>query len=145
MKAAPVTYAKVRVTFDHPIEKVWAAVADFGGIARWIAGVSGCTVEGEGVSAVRTVHIGNRTTRERLELLDPDTRVLRYSILPPHALPAQNVHSDIELARLDESRTALVWSSHATDFTEPPEQLGTRIERFYMRSLDGLARLLDNA
>jgi uncharacterized protein YndB with AHSA1/START domain len=127
---------------DHPIEAVWTCVAAFDGIERWAAGVEACRVEGQGVGAIRTVKLGDRVAREQLEAIDAADRRLRYRILPPHALPAEDVCSEICLTALDDGRTEMVWRSQATGFTVPANQLGARIERFYDLSIDGLARLL---
>jgi hypothetical protein len=141
MAAGAIIYADVHAILDHPIEAVWPVIAAFGGLDRWAAGVSDCRVEGEGAGAIRTVSLGDRQARERLEAIDPLDHRLRYHILPPHAMPAGNVYSEISLTALD-GRTEVRWRSEATDFTIPPEQLGAAIETFYRRSLDGLERML---
>ena len=143
MTTTRVTYADVRAVIDYPIEQVWALIACFGGLERWAAGVSACELEGNGVGAVRTVHLGNRSARERLEAIDPNSYRLRYHILPPHAMPAEDVYSEIILTAIGSDRTEMVWRSEASDFAIPPDELGARIETFYGKSIEGLKRLLD--
>ncbi len=143
MTTASRTYARVVVVIDHPVERVWTVVAAFGGLERWAEGVTGCIVEGEDIGAVRTVALGERQARERLEAIDPAARTIRYHILPPHQMPADNVYSEMKLTRLDEARTEIAWQSEASDFRVSPEELGARIEAFYSGSIEGLARLLD--
>ncbi|KQX19561.1 MULTISPECIES: SRPBCC family protein [unclassified Sphingomonas] len=145
MTTTPVAYANVRAAVDHPIDRVWPVIADFGGLAAWGAGVTGCTLEGEGPGAVRSVSLGDRIAHERLEAIAPDRHWLRYHIVPPHAMPAENVYSDISLTAIDTNRTEILWVSEATGFGIPPEQLGARIEGFYSRSIEGLKKLLDGA
>jgi hypothetical protein len=140
--AAPETYACVRRTLEHPIAVIWPRLASFGGLELWVAGVETCRVEGHGVGAIRTLGLGDRVARERLEAIDADMYWLRYQILPPHALPARDVRSEIGLGALDAGRTEMTWRSEAAGFTIPAEQLGARIERFYHLSIDGLDRLL---
>ena len=142
MATDAVTYADVRVALDHPAEAVWTAVADFGRIDRWAAGVSGCVADGEGPGTIRTVSLAGRQVRERLEAIDPAVRSLRYGILPPHGLPARDVRSEIKLVPLDGGGVEMRWRSEATDLEVPPEQLGARIEDFYRRSIEGLDRML---
>lgn len=144
MTTTRLTYANVRAVIDHPIEQVWAPIAHFGGLERWAAGVSACELAGEGVGAVRTVHLGDRSARERLEAVDPISYRLRYHILPPHAMPAEDVYSEIILTTIGNDRTQMVWRSEASDFSIPPDELGARIETFYSKSIDGLKRLLDS-
>jgi hypothetical protein len=145
MTTTPVTYAKVRAVIDHPIDVVWPHIADFGGLAAWAAGVTGCTLDGTGPGAVRTVELGDRFAHERLEAIEPDGHWLRYHIVPPHAMPAENVYSEISLTAIDANRTELLWVSEATDFGIPAEQLGARIEGFYGASVEGLKRVLAGA
>lgn len=143
MTTTPVTYANVRAVIDHPIDRVWPVIADFGGLAAWASGVTGCTLEGEGPGAVRSVALGDRIAQERLEAIEPDRHRLRYHVVPPHAMPAENVYSDISLTAIDTNRTEILWMSEASDFGISPEQLGARIEGFYSKSIEGLKRLLD--
>jgi hypothetical protein len=142
MTGDAIIYVDVRAVLDHPVDRLWVPIAAFGGLDRWAAGVTGCTVEGQGPGAIRTVSLSDRQARERLEAIDPRHHRLRYEILPPHAMPARNVHSEIALTARDDGRTALRWHSEATDFAVPPEQLGAAIGAFYRRSLEGLDRML---
>lgn len=136
-----VTYADVRVTLDHPIEAVWAVVAAFGRIDRWVAGVTGCQADGEGPGTIRTVFLTGRQVREQLEAIDLVDRKLSYRILSPHGLPAQNVSSEIHLIPVA-GGVEMRWRSEATDLKVPAEVLGARIEDFYRRSIEGLDRML---
>jgi hypothetical protein len=142
MTSSSITYASVRTEFEHPIEIVWARIAVFGGLEDWADGVSGCSVEGKGVGAVRTVVRNGNSVRERLEAIDAVGHVLRYQILPPHKLPAQAVHGNVILQSLGAGLTEMVWRTDATDFTVPPEVIGARIEAFYAASIEGLRRVL---
>lgn len=137
-----VTYADVMVRLDHPMDAVWAAVADFGGIGLWAAGVSGCTADGDGPGAIRTISLSERQVREQLEAIDPVARRLRYRILPPHSLPAADVWGEIKLTPLADGAVEMRWRSEATDLSVPAEQLGARIEDFYRRSIESLDRML---
>lgn len=110
---------------------------------HWAAGVTGCELEGEGVGAVRTVSLGDRSARERLEVIGPSSYRLRYHILPPHAMPAEDVYSEIILTAIGDDRTEIIWRSEAAGFSIPPEELGARIGTFYSKSIDGLRRMLD--
>ena len=142
MTADAIIYADVRMVLDHPIDRLWSPIAAFGDLDRWAAGVTACTVEGTGPGAIRTVSLGERQARERLEAIDPSGHSLRYHILPPHAMPAQNVYSDISLTAWDGGRTEMRWRSEGTDFTAPPEQIGAVIATFYRRSIEKLDRML---
>ncbi len=142
MSEETIEYARAEAVVDHAIERVWAVVGSFGGIETWMDGVSVCTVEGEGVGAIRTVTRNGSTVREQLIRWDVSAREISYAILPPHPLPASDVRGTIILEPLKE-RTRVSWRSHARDFKLPAETLGAGISAFYAASIDGLTRLLD--
>ena len=135
-------YVRVTVVLDHPIAEVWAIVSSFGAIKAWIDGVEACSLAGAGVGAVRSVTRGGSVTRERLEEIVPATHSLRYALLPPYALPAEDVTAVISLRAIDDARTEVTWRSQARSFVSPREQIARYIEGFYARSLDNLGRLL---
>jgi len=141
---ARTVYAHVRMVLDHPIDEVWSVAGQFGGLETWADGVSACTVEGGGVGAVRTVTRGG-VVREQLETLDPHRHQIGYAILPPHALPAEDVRSAITLRALGPTVTEIVWRSEAGRFDAPPGPLGARIEAFYRASIQGLEQRLRGA
>jgi len=134
-------YAHVRVVIEHPIDEVWSIAGQFGGLETWADGVSACTVEGAGVGAVRSVTRGG-VVREQLETLDPHRHQISYRILPPHALPAEDVRGEIALTALGPRTTEVVWRSEALRFSAPAGALGARIEAFYRASIEGLERRL---
>lgn len=142
MTTIPMTYVSIEAMIDQPIDLVWPAVAAFGELDRWAAGVTGCKIEGAGIGAIRTVSIGDRQARERLEAIDPASHRLTYHVLEPHSMPARNVVSTIELTAMEGNRTAMVWRSQASDFDIPPEKVGERIGAFYAASIEGLKRML---
>ena len=90
--------AKIAVDREYgvPADAVWERIADFGGL-DWMPGVESCSVEGEGVGAVRSVVMGPMTIRERLEHLDAEGRTLTYSIVEG-PLPAENYVATITVS-----------------------------------------------
>lgn len=142
MSTGTIEYARAEAVVDHAIERVWAVVGTFGGIEAWIDGVTACTVEREGIGAIRTVTRNGVTVREQLVRRDVSVREISYAILPPHPLPAADVSGTIMLEPLG-GRTRISWCSHASHFELPAETLGEGISAFYAASIDGLARLLD--
>jgi carbon monoxide dehydrogenase subunit G len=75
--------------FTAAADTVFKELADFGGIGDWAPGIEGCTVEGEGVGAVRTIKMGAAVIKERLESLDESARSFSYSIIEG-PMPVQN-------------------------------------------------------
>ncbi|GHB70956.1 hypothetical protein GCM10010377_71990 [Streptomyces viridiviolaceus] len=72
--------------------QVWAAIGDFGGLARWHPHVPPSTIEDdadpEDPGAVRAFAIdGKVVARERLLDRDPEAHWYRYTLLDPLVLP----------------------------------------------------------
>jgi len=67
-------------------------------------------VSGEGVGATRTITMGPSTTIERLEALDNDAKLLKYSLIQG-PLPVENYLATMQLSAIDDGRTRLEWSS----------------------------------
>ncbi|MFZ2089000.1 MAG: SRPBCC family protein, partial [Desulfobaccales bacterium] len=60
----------VKVSMPVTAAKVWQTLREFGGVNQWISGITGLSLKGSGVGAVRTLTFkdGSRST-ERLESL----------------------------------------------------------------------------
>jgi carbon monoxide dehydrogenase subunit G len=82
--------AKIAVNEEYAAsaDAVWERMAQFGSL-DWMPGVEKCSVEGDGVGAVRSISMGPMTIKERLESFDPDARTLSYSIVEG-PLPTKN-------------------------------------------------------
>lgn len=93
--------AKIAVNEDYSVaaDVVWERMADFGGLA-WMPGVESCTVEGEGLGAIRAVTMGPMVIKERLERFDAEGRTLSYSIVEG-PLPTQNYLATITVSEQD--------------------------------------------
>lgn len=90
--------AKIEVDREYTAsaDAVWERLADFGNMG-WMPGVESCTVEGEGIGAVRAISMGPMTIKERLESLDAEGRSLTYSIVEG-PLPTQNYLATITVS-----------------------------------------------
>lgn len=67
---------EVHADFTHDPETVWSVIADFGGIDRWLPGVTACRLEGD----ERVLDLAGMTIRERRLHADDDARRLVYGI-----------------------------------------------------------------
>ena len=72
---------KVSERIEASADAVWDLFRDFGGIQRFSKEIQSCTVEGQGVGAVRTLTLGALSLKERLEAFDDPGRRLQYSII----------------------------------------------------------------
>jgi len=78
----------VRRRVTAPAERVWEILSDFAGIAKLSPAIQSCTVEGEGVGAVRTLGMpGGASIQERLEAHDEQAKTFSYSIIGNSPLP----------------------------------------------------------
>jgi hypothetical protein len=98
-------HVKVTGTISASVDKIWSIVRDFGNL-EW-GGITGTTLEGVGVGAVRTFSAQGVTIRERVEAVDDLGHTLTYSILEPSPIP---------------------WTGHLATIALHPEPVATRIE-----------------
>ena len=88
----------VRRRVAAPAERVWALLSDFGGLADLSPMIQSCTVEGEGVGAVRTLGMpGGATLQERLEGHDERQKTFSYSIIGNNPLPFTGYLSTVKV------------------------------------------------
>ena len=133
---------KVDDRIEASADAVWELVGDFGGVQRFAAGIESCTVEGEGVGAVRTLKMpGGISLQERLETLDPAARTLQYSILPGAPLPLGDYLATIRLSE-DGDACAICWSSTFEPKGAPEEQAAALVQGIYTAGIAGLKKAL---
>ncbi len=105
------TTAKVTETVAAPAAEVWRVMSDFGGIEPNEM-IAGCTVEGDGVGAVRTIALnGGGEIIERLESCDADARTFSYAIINDSPLPVSNYLSTVKIAEDGANAAKVEWSS----------------------------------
>ena len=75
------TLASCTTTILVKADALWQAISDFGAAGQYLSGVVSCTVEGEGVGALRTLTSADGSTIvERLETSDEASHQLSYSL-----------------------------------------------------------------
>jgi hypothetical protein len=104
------TKVTVTDTIDAPIEKVWEAVSDFGGLTKYMRGIDECRLEGTGLGADRHISLAGGTIVERLTWFDPSAHALSYTILSG-PLPLQRYLSTMRLSP-DGQRTGIEWEGN---------------------------------
>lgn len=67
---------KTEVHIARSPEDVWALIADFGGLDKWMSGIDSCEVDGE----VRILQTMGMTLKERLVSQDDAARTQSYSL-----------------------------------------------------------------
>jgi carbon monoxide dehydrogenase subunit G len=131
---------KVSERIEASADAVWDLVRDFGGIQRISKEIQSCSVEGEGVGAVRTLSLGALSLQERLEAFDDARRRLQYAIvagpLPlSDYLATIQVHEDGDACRVD-------WSSSFEPKGIPEAQAQAMVEGIYRSGIAGIKKAL---
>ena len=88
----------VRRKVAAPADAAWKVLSDFAGVADLSPAIESCSVEGEGVGAVRTLGMpGGLSLQERLEAHDETARSFSYSIIGNHPLPFTDYRSTVTI------------------------------------------------
>ncbi|GAA4197805.1 SRPBCC family protein [Streptosporangium oxazolinicum] len=95
-------------------DEVWEYLRDFGNLAEWLPGITGCEIEDGGDSrpgAVRRMEGPGGTFRERLLTLDDTSRSATYTILES-PLPVRDYRASYRVAPVTDSGRAFAeWSA----------------------------------
>ncbi len=132
---------KVVENVNASADRVWELFRDFGGITRFSQGIDSCTVEGEGVGAVRTLTMGGGLKlQERLEAFDDGGRTLSYAIIGDHPLPFDNYLSTVKVVDQGDACTVEWSSSYDPKGTE--DQASGLIQGIYKGGITGIKKAL---
>jgi hypothetical protein len=130
-------HVSVTGILNTPADTVWARVGDFGSLHTYQPGIVNCTIDGEGVGAVRTLHLADgRQLRERLEQLDTVAHSMMFTFADTDT-PYQEYHCTIHVQDLGDGRSEITWSS----VCEPQmleEEARRPLEGAYRAALGGL-------
>jgi len=111
--------AKVYVStvIDAPLDEVWTVIRDFNGLPKWLPGIKGSEIKGNGpadaIGAVRVMDIGTpgREVQEKLLALDDDAHFCTYSVVAG-PLPVESLVATIRLCPItDTDRTFGEWTA----------------------------------
>lgn len=131
------TAAKVTETVAAPAADVWRVMSDFGGIEPNEM-IAGCSVEGDGVGAVRTITlVAGGEIIERLESCDDASHTFSYAIINDSPLPVKNYLSNVKLSDDGAGGTTVEWSSEFEAAGAPEADVIKLIEGVYQ---GGIAR-----
>ena len=138
--------AKVKVTQEvgASASAVWELVRDFGGIEKWSgAGIEGCSVEGEGIGAVRTIRIpGGAELKERLEAFDDAGRSFQYSIVGDGPLPVRDYLSTLTVVEGGAERCTVDRSSRFEPAGADEARVKQILEGVYRGGIAGIKKTL---
>ena len=105
----------VRRKVSAPAQTVWAVLSNFGGVADMSPMIESCTVEGEGVGAVRTLGMpGGLSLQERLEAHDEAEKTFSYSIIGDSPLPFTDYLSTVKVEAQGDDACLVDWRGRFT-------------------------------
>jgi hypothetical protein len=104
------TQVSSTITINAPADAIWPVISDLRAACHYLAMFVNCTVEGEGVGALRTLTSADGTTIvERLDALDQAAHRLRYSLLTDTHF--RNCLTTVTVCDLGEGQCELEWSA----------------------------------
>ncbi|MBW7884318.1 MAG: SRPBCC family protein [Caldilineaceae bacterium] len=104
------THVSSHITIQAPLYAIWQMISDFGAAGEYLVGVVSCTVEGEGVGALRTLtYADDSTILERLATLDEAAHQLSYALLTE--TPFGDCLTTMTVHELGSYQGKLVWSA----------------------------------
>ncbi|SES19491.1 SRPBCC family protein [Sphingobium sp. YR768] len=121
----------VHAIIDAPIEQIWALISDFGGLMRWHPLLERCEMEGEGISARRSVYFADWSAVEELTALDNDHHVLGYLVVDSSRPPVIGASGSMTLASEGPNRTSLTWMSGLPDDAPHAASVNAGLEAYY--------------
>ena len=128
----------VSTELDAAPADVWKVVGDFGGLDKFLAIVESVDVEGEGVGAVRTLHLPEgATVTETLAAWDGEAMSYSYSI-DESPLPIEGYAATVTVSALEDGSTRFAWSSEFKAKGAPDADARKSVTDFYEMGLAGL-------
>lgn len=95
---------------NAPADAIWQVISDFSAAGQYLARIIECTVEGDGIGALRTLTSANDgTIVERLDTLDAAAQRLSYALLTD--TPFGNLLTTMALRDLGPYQAELIWSA----------------------------------
>jgi len=129
------------IKLSAPAEEVWGRIGPFGALADWHPAIDRCTVEGEGVGAVRTLRImGGAEVKERLEAQDDGARSATYAGVEI-PLPVTDYRGTLTVAPEPDGGCTVTWQATFEPDGVPEEMATQMIAGVFDSGLDGLRSL----
>jgi hypothetical protein len=130
-------------TVSLPRARVFARLADFGGVAKLAPDdVESVELEGDGIGSVRTVRVKGvpGAIRERFEAAI-DQRMMSYSIVNEAPLPFEHYHAVVELLDAPDGGCTIRWASNWIAKGASDDDVRALVIGLYGRLIDGIVKL----
>lgn len=132
----------VERTVKLPPQKVYARLADFGGIGKLLAeDVDRVTMRGEGIGSVRVVRLKGapEDLEERLEAL-VENRLMSYSLIKNTVLPIEQYHAVVDLTPAAGGGTTIRWGSNWVAKGAPEAEIKPMLSGLYNKIIDSIEK-----
>ena len=137
------TQASCKTAINMPADAVWQVLSDFGAACQYLVMVEKCTVEGQGIGALRTLtYTDGSTIVERLEALDDAAHRLSYALLSD--TPFRDCLTTVTVYDLSPGQCEVAWSatfeadglpaSEAQEMLEGAFELNSRALQHFLES-----------
>ena len=136
------TNASSIIIINVSADVAWRVISDFGAACQYLVMVEKCTVEGQGIGALRTLTSPDGSTIvERLETLDEASHQLSYVLLTD--TPFCNCVTTMAVSDLGPDQAELVWSASFQPDGLPASEALTLLEDALTTNCLALKQLLE--
>ncbi len=133
---------KVFKQINAPAEAVWKTISAIGGVDKWLSMIKTCRVEGSGAGAKRICTTADGATlHERIETIDQENRIFRYSI-PEPPMPIKNLLGTMKVIAINQGNESQVEWSAMFEVEEANEaEMIAMLKGIYSEGISGLEKL----
>jgi hypothetical protein len=132
----------VERTIKLPIKRVYARLADFGGIDKLLPeDIDRISLRGEGIGSVRSIRLKGAPddVEERLEGL-LENRLVSYTLTRNTVLPLEQYHAVVELSEAAGGGTTVRWGSNWIAKGAPEAEVKPLLSGLYNKIIDSIEK-----
>src|SRR5688572_29177279 len=137
------TIVTVNDSFEHPVEKVWPIVSDFGGIHKYMRGMAETKTEGSGLGQDRFITMPQGEIVERLTWCDEHTYSYSYTILSG-PLPVTRYVATVKL-NAEGNRCEIEWQGNFEPNGVSEDEARELVNGIYTGAIKGYKKALESA
>ncbi len=130
--------------FALPLAALWAILGDFGKTGKWSGRPDeACVQEGEGIGALRTLHLGDgRQVVDRLEAQTPTSYT--YSIVTS-PLPYASYRATMAVEPVDAANTRFIWTGEFEPAGITEEEAAAFTRSIYAMGIGMMRKTIESA
>ena len=130
------------IKINAPIDVIWQVISDFGAGARYLVMVTHCTMQGNGVGALRILtYVDGSVILERLETVDQAMHCLSYRLL--NDTPFGNCLTTMALRALTADQSEVNWSANFQPTSLPADEALSLMQGMLAENCQALKQLME--